>query len=110
MRATMLTVTIAVLVMALGLAHSGRAPAHVPMQDGATAARETAARLAASGPFADVACFYAAPHVRCRARMLSEYVSAVVAVTVTVHQTGENRGYYRLCVTSFDLCQDFRFG
>jgi hypothetical protein len=100
----------ALLALAFVLVSVDHALAHLPLENGPSVARETAASLAASGPFADVACFYVAPHVRCRASMLSEFVSGVVGVTLTVHRTGENRGYYRLCVTSFDLCQDVRFG
>jgi hypothetical protein len=98
------------LAVAFVLMWADRALAHLPMENGPLVARETVASLAASGPFADVACFYAAPHVRCRASMLSEFVSGVVDVTLTVHRTGRGRGYYRLCVTSFDICQDVRFG
>jgi hypothetical protein len=105
----MLRAAIGVLVAA-GLvavlpADAGAARAHLPFRDGPATAARVAAWLAGDGRFSDVACFYDAPHVRCRGHMVWTPVSGVVSVTITLHRRAVGGLRAVLCIAELGVCR-----
>jgi hypothetical protein len=98
--------TAAAAALAFGAASPARADRR---HDGSRMAARLATYFAGDGRFSNIACYYVAPDVRCRAMMMWPEGGSVVAVTIMLHRSGPGRGWYRLCVISFGVCEKIAF-